>query len=402
MNLNTHSRTVGRALLAVVLLASIAPFVVYAVPGTVGAEASYIVLTASMTPAIAPGDVVVVDDVPARLVEIDDVIVFEQRAGADVPVTHRVISVERAADGTPSFVTKGDANEDADMTPVTPDRLVGRVLFTIPLVGHVIQFVGTPTGFVALVVLPLGLLIASEVADLLRSGRTPGPTTAATSDDGDGDDDVPITPADDRPAAPSVPDEPDDQLTVTPTDLTLSSAVLGAFVAYTGYAAYARPSGLTVGVAVAVGASFALAVGMRSLAPPEPVATDGGSPVTAPEVSVDPGATTGPSVAVATPADLTRIADAVGCPLLRTDTGTYVVLDGAVTYTCAIPPAPEETADDDGEAAVEAVADDDAEADDDGADRSADTGGGLLYGPVPAPDEGERVQVLTPDGGDRQ
>ncbi|MFC7173672.1 S26 family signal peptidase [Haloplanus litoreus] len=102
MNLTTHprSRTVGRALLAVGLLALIAPFVVYAVPGTVGAEASYIVLTASMTPAIAPGDVVIVDDVPARLVEVDDVIVFEQQAGATVPVTHRVIDIERAADGT--------------------------------------------------------------------------------------------------------------------------------------------------------------------------------------------------------------------------------------------------------------------------------------------------------------
>jgi len=52
---NLRSSTLGRALLAVVLLALIAPFVVYAVPATVGAEASYVVLTASMTPAIAPG-----------------------------------------------------------------------------------------------------------------------------------------------------------------------------------------------------------------------------------------------------------------------------------------------------------------------------------------------------------
>ena len=106
--------TAGRAVLVVVLLALIAPFVVYAVPATVGAEASYVVLTASMTPAIAPGDVVIVDSVPARDVAVGDVIVFEQRTGDAVPITHRVVDVERSADAPPAFQTKGDANEDAD------------------------------------------------------------------------------------------------------------------------------------------------------------------------------------------------------------------------------------------------------------------------------------------------
>jgi signal peptidase len=395
MNLTTHprSRTVGQALLAVLVLALIAPFVVYAVPGTVGAEASYIVLTASMTPAIAPGDVVVVDDVPARLVGEGDVIVFEQQAGAAVPVTHRVVAVERAADGTPSFVTQGDANEDADLTPVTPDRLVGRVLFTIPLIGHVIQFVGTPVGFAALVVLPLGLLIASEVAALLRSGRTPEPAAAAVTDDDGGDDGddggVPAPPADDRPSAPPNGASTADQLTFTPADLTLSSAVLGVFTAYAGYAAYTRPAGLTVGVAVAAGATLALAVGMRSFALPESAVTGGGSHFTAPEVSVDGGAATGPSVTVATPADIERIADAVGRPLLRTE-AEYVVLDGAVTYACAIPDEPAAGVEDPVDAGTRNGAAD-----------------GPVYGPTSAPDhapdegESEAVRALTTDGGDR-
>ncbi|GAB6862071.1 hypothetical protein JCM17092_21600 [Haloplanus litoreus] len=388
-------------MLAVGLLALIAPFVVYAVPGTVGAEASYIVLTASMTPAIAPGDVVIVDDVPARLVEVDDVIVFEQQAGATVPVTHRVIDIERAADGTPSFATKGDANEDADLTPVTPDRLVGRVLFTIPLIGHVIQFVDTPTGFVALVVLPLGLLIASEVADLLRSGRTPEPAVSEVDgDDGDGDG-VTVPPASGRADTSSTGGTPDDRLTFTPADLTLSSAVLGIFAVYAGYAAYTRPSGVTVGIAVAVGAGFALVVGLRSFVPPAPVVADDGPPVTAPEVSVDPGTTAGPSVVVGTPADLGRIADAVGRPLLRADADRYVVFDGTVTYSCTIPAAAEETPD------VVATATDDGTTDGtDVEDRTVDAGTeGPVYGPTPpaapTPTEDEPARALTPDGGDR-
>ncbi|WP_251343714.1 signal peptidase I [Haloplanus halophilus] len=406
MNLTTHSRTAGRALLVVVLLALIAPFVVYAVPGTVGAEASYVVLTASMTPAIAPGDVVVVDEVPARSVRVGDVIVFEQQAGGEVPVTHRVIGVERAGDGTPAFVTKGDANEDADLGPVTPDRLIGRVVLTIPLIGHVIQFVGTPLGFVALVVLPLGLLIASEVADLLRSGRPdPAATTAADGDD-DGDG-VPATGTGGDGGPDESPAGTDDQFTFTQRDLTLASVVLGVVTAYAGYSAYQRPSGIAVGVAVAAGAGFVLAAGMRSFAPSAPVGTqpavtdggDGTTPVGVPSVRIDRGATAGPTVEVAGPADLRAIAAAVSRPLLRAD-DRYVVLDGAVTYACDVPadPDPEATAAADDEAVTDAAdgpetADDASDAD--GVTEPRDDDDGATE---PRDDDGT-VTTLSPDGG---
>jgi len=262
-------RTVGRALLVVVLVALIAPFVVYAVPATVGAEASYVVLTASMTPAIAPGDVVVVDAVPARSVAVGDVIVFEARAGDPVPITHRVIGVDRPADGPLAFRTKGDANEDADLRPVTADRLVGRVVVTLPLIGYVVQFVGTPTGFVAFVALPLGLLVVSEVASLLRSGA---------SEAGE-----PPDAASDRPTSASTAgDAPvDERIVISPTDLTLTSAALGAFAVYASYVAVQRPTTAAVSLAVAVVALFALAAGIRTFASLDPDGTgdaDGPTP----------------------------------------------------------------------------------------------------------------------------
>lgn len=186
------------------------------------------ILTASMTPAIAPGDVVIVDSLPVRDVAVGDVIVFEQRTGDAVPITHRVVDVERSADAPPAFQTKGDANEDADLSPVTPDRLIGRVVFSIPLIGYVIQFVGTPAGFVALVVLPLGLLAVSEVADLLRAGRAE-PAAASDVDASD----ATVVEADttaDVDAATTTAATPD-EVVFTPADLTLSSVVLGAFTA---------------------------------------------------------------------------------------------------------------------------------------------------------------------------
>jgi len=329
---NLRSSTLGRALLAVVLLALIAPFVVYAVPATVGAEASYVVLTASMTPAIAPGDVVVVDSVPARDVAVGDVIVFEQQAGDAIPITHRVVAVEQPADAPPSFRTKGDANEDADLTPVTPDRLVGRVTFTIPLIGHVVQFVGTPTGFVALVVLPLGLLVVSELADLLRAGR-PGMSAASDAAESTDSDAADATVTETDPVL-------DDQVVVTPADLTLTSVALGAFAVYAGVAAIQRPTTVSVSLAVAVGALFALAVGLRLFAPFDP-STAAGRVASAPPVRIDRGRVTGPTVDVASPDDLGAIAATLGRPVVRDDRDRYVVLDGAVTYACDVPPEDE-------------------------------------------------------------
>jgi signal peptidase len=328
--------TVGRALLVVVLLALIAPFVVYAVPATVGAEASYVVLTASMTPAIAPGDVVIVDSVPARSVAVGDVIVFEQRSGDAIPITHRVIEVERPADAPPSFRTKGDANEDADLTPVTPDRLVGRVAFTIPLIGHVVQFVGTPAGFVTLVVLPLGLLVASEVAGLLRAGRPDEVTAAPTTDASDDAAPSASVAADVDDAATAATDPtPDDQVVVTPADLTLTSIALGAFTVYAGYAAFQTTTTLSVTLAVAGAALFALAAGIRLFASADESTAD--RLATAPAVHVDAGRSPGPTVEVPSPGDLSSIAATLGRPVLRDDRDRYVVLDGSVTYACEAP-----------------------------------------------------------------
>ena len=341
--------TVGRALLVVVLLALIAPFVVYAVPATVGAEASYVVLTASMTPAIAPGDVVIVDSVPARSVAVGDVIVFEQRSGDAIPITHRVIDVERPADAPPSFRTKGDANEDADLTPVTPDRLVGRVVFTIPLIGHVVQFVGTPAGFVTLVVLPLGLLVASEVAGLLRAGRpdevTAAPTAAAS--DAAAPSVSADTEADDTATAVTDP-APDHQVVVTPADLTLTSIVLGAFTVYAGYAALQTTTTLSVTLAVAGAALFALAAGIRLFASTDESAADWVA--SAPAVHVDAGRSPGPTVEVPAPDDLGGIAATLGRPVLRDDRDRYVVIDGSVTYACDVPTESDATTDADGDA----------------------------------------------------
>lgn len=262
----------------VLLIVLVAPFVVYAVPGVVGADASYVVLSGSMEPAISGGDVVIVESVPPAMIAADDVITYS-RSDESATVTHRVIDI----DGTGServFYTKGDANQDADQRPVPASALVGVVGLTIPYIGYVIQFVGTTTGFGLLVILPFGALLVTEVASFLRRRRReqadvePVPTERSPPPA-----DVALT----APHAPrtngEVPQEPVgppsgrqdvsrkqetslEGVRISVTDLQLTLGVLAVALPYAAYVAVEQQSALSIGVAVGAGTAFALLTGV--------------------------------------------------------------------------------------------------------------------------------------------
>lgn len=172
-----------------VLIAVVVPFTIYAVPQVVGASESYVVLSGSMEPAMSPGDAIVVEDVSPGQVAEGDVITFSRESEAR-PTTHRVVGVLNEGEGT-LFVTKGDANEEADQNHVQPSQLEGRVmsvggyLFVIPYIGYVLEFAKTQTGFGLLFVLPIGLFLANEVYTFVRGGSGQ-PTAGDASGDGTG------------------------------------------------------------------------------------------------------------------------------------------------------------------------------------------------------------------------
>lgn len=162
--------TVGTILLVV----TVAPFVVFAVPQLVGATDGYVVSSSSMSPAIHAGDVVIVDDVRPAEIEQGDVITFERHGGRDGQqssrnrVTHRVVDVVERDDGR-YFRTKGDANEDPDSQLVPAEDVGGEVLFTIPVIGWVISFASTNIGIIAFAIIPGVLLLIDELWGFYRA-----------------------------------------------------------------------------------------------------------------------------------------------------------------------------------------------------------------------------------------
>jgi signal peptidase len=317
----------------VLLIALVAPFAVYAAPEVVGADESFVVLTPSMTPAIAPGDVVVVAERDPAAVAEGDVITF-MRGTSEVPVTHRVIGVVDDG-GALAFETMGDANEGPDPGLVPASNLVGVVTLTIPYIGYVIQFAGTGVGFAALVLLPFGLLAVTEVLSILRDRDEPVAGAAAAGDDGpdDGSDaDADATVATGEAAASGGG--------VSVDAVGGAAAVLAAFAPYAVYVAFELRT--AAAIAVAVGASTLLLGALAAWVPASGVLDRSGRGAAtddAPAAAADGGVS---------PADGDEAAEAVDADAAETVEGDAFdaaetveddALDGSGRETPATPPA---------------------------------------------------------------
>jgi signal peptidase len=103
----------------------------------------YTVLTDSMLPEFASGDMVFVKIVKADTIEEGDIITFNPSSGGEAYLTHRVIDKLPNYQGTgvTCFRTKGDANNTEDSFLIDESRVVGTVQFHLPKLGYVLRFV---------------------------------------------------------------------------------------------------------------------------------------------------------------------------------------------------------------------------------------------------------------------
>lgn len=243
-------RPAANVLIVLVLIAVVAPFVVYAVPQVVGADHGLVVLSGSMEPSMSPGDAVIVKEAPASEIEEQDIITF-QRPGSDTPTTHRVAEVQQTEDGV-AYVTRGDALEQPDQGLVPHDRVVGEVIFIIPFIGHVIQFANTQLGFLALVLTPMALFVLSELWELAKSIQRS--ETSADADAATGAD--PSTTGTADIDADAGADDDSGGFTLTRSSVQLLLLVLGFYVPYSAYVAYSIQEAWAIGVATATIITF--------------------------------------------------------------------------------------------------------------------------------------------------
>lgn len=131
---------------------------------SVGGVFPMIVLTDSMAGTFDAGSLIFCNSVDAKDVKEGDIICyFDPSGNGTTTTTHRVSEIQTSSDGSLSFVTKGDANNDVDPTPVPESKLVGVYKFHIAGLGSVAMFMQTTPGLIIFVVLPIAILIAYDV-----------------------------------------------------------------------------------------------------------------------------------------------------------------------------------------------------------------------------------------------
>jgi len=119
----------------------------------------YIVDSGSMSPTINIDSMIVVKEFAPQQIKEGDIITY-YGSNNSVKVTHRVMEVQGQGQ---SFITKGDANETNDPMPLEGQRVIGKVVFTIPFIGMMFRFLSTIQGIISLALVGAIWLIAPKI-----------------------------------------------------------------------------------------------------------------------------------------------------------------------------------------------------------------------------------------------
>lgn len=129
-----------------------------------GVEA-YTILSGSMEPTLYTGDLVLVSTKETEI-QRDDMIAF--RMGGNI-VVHRVIEVREGE----QYVTKGDANQQADLDLVEKDQVIGKVWIVLRILKGIWLFFSSGARFWAIAILVV-LNILAEDFDCIEGGVVVG------------------------------------------------------------------------------------------------------------------------------------------------------------------------------------------------------------------------------------
>lgn len=128
----------------------------------------YTVLSGSMEPTYHTGSVIYVKKVDYTALRVGDPITF--MVDEHTVATHRIVDIIHD-DEDPTvlrFVTKGDANADADAGTVHYKNIIGTPVFTVPYLGYVVNYIQHPPGTYVAIAAGAFLLMLVFLPDLFE------------------------------------------------------------------------------------------------------------------------------------------------------------------------------------------------------------------------------------------
>ncbi len=127
---------------------------------------TYVVQSGSMEPSIMTGDIILIT--PQADYRENDVITFQ--GSQDRVITHRILDIIGSGDEK-SFLTKGDANREADTEIVPLENVLGKVTLMVPKLGYFVTFGKSLYGILLLIVVPAAIVTADELGNIFLALR---------------------------------------------------------------------------------------------------------------------------------------------------------------------------------------------------------------------------------------
>lgn len=142
----------GIAIIAVLFIVSVLPIT--------GNIKFMTVLSGSMEPGIKTGSVVLIK--PTDNYKIGDVITFGEISKIKTPTTHRIYEI-KVQGSQPVYITKGDVNNAPDISEITKNDILGKVLLSVPYLGYAVDFAKKPLGFALIIIIPAAVIVFGEI-----------------------------------------------------------------------------------------------------------------------------------------------------------------------------------------------------------------------------------------------
>ncbi len=144
--------------------------VVFVCFNTFAGARGYAVVTDSMAPTLKRGDVVFVKPAEFDELNVGDIVTVQFPDGSGY-FTHEIVSIDYIAG---AIRTKGEANESEDPQPSMGELVVGKVWYSVPLLGYISIFVNQVNQVTLSIILSIILIAVIAVSTLVSVLRKRG------------------------------------------------------------------------------------------------------------------------------------------------------------------------------------------------------------------------------------
>lgn len=131
----------------------------------------YYVVSDSMTPELAVGDVILSRSAEGQTIEIGDVVTYIGQVGSQKGkiITHKVVEAPYTGEDGATYIRTQGVKAGAPLdAPIKIEYVNGIMVKRLAVTGAILRFVMKPVGFITVIAVPLMLLILYQLYRLAK------------------------------------------------------------------------------------------------------------------------------------------------------------------------------------------------------------------------------------------